>query len=84
MAPNTIAERQVGITSFEVNGTTVNAIAQPYRFYLLSRVQNHVDALAESDREDVLELLRTCGMGELLKMRLSRNIGRHDNREVWL
>ena len=84
MQPNTIAERQVGVTRFEVNGTMVNAIAQPYRFYLLSRLQKHVDALTESDRENVLEMLRSCGMGKLMEMRLSRDIGRHDNREVWL
>ena len=84
MEPNTIAERQVGIASFDVSGTTVKAIAQPYRFYLLSRMQNHVDSLAEEDRKGVLELLQACGMGELMKMRLTRNIGRHDNREVWL
>lgn len=84
MATNTIAERQVGIASFDVADTTVRAIAQPYRFYLLSRMQNYVDSLVEGDKKDVLELLQTCGMAELLKMRLSRNIGRHDNREVWL
>ena len=53
----------------------VNAIAQPYRFYLLSRLQKHVDALTESDRENVLEMLRSCGMGKLMEMRLSRDIG---------
>ena len=29
----------------------------------------HVDALTESDRENVLEMLRSCGMGELMEMR---------------
>jgi len=84
MATNTTAERQVGIASFEVTGTTVKAIAQPYRFYLLSRMQNHVDSLAEEDRKGVIELLQACCMSELMQMRLSRNIGRDDNREVWL
>jgi hypothetical protein len=84
MAPNTTAERQVGIASFQVTDTTVKAIAQPYRFYLLSRMQNYVDSLAKGDKKDVLELLQACGMEELMKMRLSRYIGRHENREVWL
>ena len=84
MEPNTIAERHVGIAGFEVEGTTINAIAQPYRFYLLSRVQNYVDSLTGSDKEGVFELLHSCGLSELMQMRLSREIGRNDNREVWL
>jgi glutathione S-transferase len=84
MAANTTAERQVGIASFQVADTTVNAIAQPYRFYLLSRMQNYVESLAEDDKKSVLDLLQACGMAELMKMRLSRDIGRHENREVWL
>ena len=84
MEPNTIAERHVGIASFEVEGTTINAIAQPYRFYLLGRVQNYVDSLTGNDKENVLELLQSCGMSELMRLRISREIGRHDNREVWL
>jgi glutathione S-transferase len=80
----TIAERHVGIASFEIRETTISAIAQPYRFYLLSRVHNYVDSLTGSDKESVLELLQSCGMHELMQMRLSREIGRYDNREVWL
>ena len=84
MDPCTIAERHVGIASFDIEGTTINAIAQPYRFYLLSRLQNYVDSLKGSDKKSVIELLQSCGLSELMQMRLTRGIGRHENREVWL
>ena len=49
---------------------------------LLSLVQNYVDSLAGSDKESVLELLQSCGLSEVMQMCLSREIGRHDNREA--
>ena len=80
----TIIERAVGVGSFEVRGTTVNAIAQPYRFYLLKRVQDEVKGLPEKDRDAVEAMLEACDMRDLLSMTLSREIGRKNNREVWL
>ena len=80
----TVAERSVGVAEFDVGGTAVRAIAQPYRFYLLKRVQDFVDSLTGIEKKDVLELLQSCGMSDLLEARLSRQIGRHDNREVWI
>jgi len=84
MQANTVAERQVGIAGFKVEGTAISAIAQPYRFYLLSRVQSFYDSLGSDDKESVFSLLQACNMSDLLELRLSRKIGRHDNREVWL
>ena len=49
---------------------------------LLSRVQNYVDSVAGSDKESVLELSQSCGLSEVMRKRLSKEIGRHDNREA--
>ena len=59
-------------------------MAQPFRFYVLSRMQDEYDALNEKDRQDVDSLLAACNMRELLELRLARAIGRHNNLEVWL
>ena len=84
MPSNTVAERQVGFTEFKVRESQVQAIAQPYRFYLLSRVQNHIGSLPDHEKTAAQELLQQCDMKSLLRTRLTREIGRHNNREVWL
>lgn len=80
----TIAERALGMGNFEVRGQTISAIAQPYRFYLLQRVQGEYTSLDKTDQAAVANLLKDCGMSEILDLRLTRRIGRENNREVWL
>jgi len=84
LAPGTQVIRGVGPGTFELRGVTVNALAQPFRFYLLKRVQDELDSLSEQDKNDVAELLSACDMAEILEFRLSRDIGREKNLEVWL
>ncbi|MDG2304328.1 MAG: glutathione S-transferase family protein [Candidatus Binatia bacterium] len=84
LAAGTEVMRGVGLAPFTVEGTTVNALAQPYRYYLLKRVQDEVAGLSEGARADVLELLERCEMAEVLDFRLTRGIGRENNLEVWL
>lgn len=78
------AERMVGMCEFDLRGQTVTAIAQTYRFYLLQRVHELYDTLADGDRVAVDALLTDCGMLELMNTRLDRVVGRDDNLEVWL
>ena len=82
--PLTEVERGLGTCTFEVQGATISAMAQPFRFYALKRVQDEYDALSQAHRTDVDALLAACNMSELLDMRLPREIGRHNNLEVWL
>jgi hypothetical protein len=84
VAPGSECKRYAGDTTFEATGTTINATARPYRFYLLARVQDDFDSLAPTDRSAVEELLTARGMRELLDLRLKRAIGRDNNLEVWL
>ena len=62
----------------------MNAAAQPFRFYLLKRVQDEYQSLGEAARRSVFELLQACGMEVLLQLKISRDIGRKNNLEVWL
>lgn len=79
----TTAERVVGQASFNIRDTTITAWAQPYRFFLLQRVQEEFAELDEASQRAVDQLLRACDMAELLDIKLSRRIGRADNLEVW-
>jgi hypothetical protein len=80
----TIAERGVGTTEFETEGVKISTLAQPYRFYLLARMQSEYDGYSEEDKFEIDALLQACDMKDVLECRLSRDIGRHENREVWL
>lgn len=82
--PGGWAERFVGMGSFEVRGRPMQAAAQPYRFYLLARVQDIYNDLEVADRASVDELMAACDMSELLTITLDRQVGRDDNLEVWL
>lgn len=77
-------ERGVGLASFEVEGRTINALAQPYRFYLLNRVHADFDAMAPTDKSLVEKMLEECHLLPVIDARLKRDIGRQDNREIWL
>ncbi len=76
--------RGVGNCEFEIRGTPISALAQPYRFYLLKRVQDEFAGLDAMAQEDVQSLLSACNMSELLNIKINRDIGRHANLEVWV
>ena len=61
----------------------MSALAQPYRFYLLQRVQDTYASLAADDRTAIDAMLEACGMAAILQLKLERRIGRLDNLEVW-
>jgi len=77
--PRAVSERAV----FEAAGMSIEAIAQPYRFFLLERVQRAVDGLEGEAREAVRELLSRCDMLGVLEARLDRGVDWDGNREVW-
>ena len=72
-----------GMAKFEIRGQSINAIAQPHRFYLLQRVQDIYRSLSGEDRSTVDSLLAECGMTPVITSALSRRIVRSDNLEVW-
>ena len=82
--PGATAERMLGAGQFNVRGQELSSVAQPYRFYLLQRVQAAYDSLDVDGKASVDEMLAACAMSELLTSRLDRQLGRVDNLEVWL
>ncbi len=84
VAAGTEAARTVGMCHFEVEGINYDTWAQPFRFYVLKRMQDLYDGLSAQDQTAVKAMLDACDMTALLDMRLSREIGRARNLEVWL
>ena len=84
MPAGTTAARGVGDASFDLRGIPITAMAQPFRFHVLKRVQDEFEALPGPQRSDVRKLLDACDMVAVLDFKLSRGIGRANNLEVWL
>jgi glutathione S-transferase len=72
-----------GIASFVLRGETIEALAQPHRFYLLQRVQDDYAGLSKTDKVGVDAVLGQSAMGAILEATLSQRIERVDNLEVW-
>ena len=72
-----------GTATFALRGETIEALAQPHRFYLLQRVQDDYASLSETEKVGVDAVLVESGMAAILKAFLSRRIERADNLEVW-
>jgi glutathione S-transferase len=72
-----------GTATFDLRGETIEALAQPHRFYLLQRVQDDYRALSEPDKAKIDDLLQAAGMKAILEAKLNRYIVRADNLEVW-
>ena len=84
LLPGTTVARGAGTATFDLIGTGIRAMAQPFRFHVLKRVQDEFEALDDKDRGEVAALLAACDMAEVLDLKLTRGIGRHNNLEVWL
>ena len=72
-----------GTASFVLRGETIEALAQPHRFYLLQRVQDDYASLSEMEKVGVDAVLLESGMAAIVKASLSRRLERADNLEVW-
>ena len=73
-----------GTATFAVRGETIEALAQPHRFYLLQRVQDDYASLSETEKAAVDVVLSKSGMTAILDTSLNRRIERADNLEVWV
>ncbi len=69
---------------FTARGEQLAAGAQPYRFYLLQRVQDHFGTLSSDEQVTVKSLLKRCDLDEVLDITLERRLGCEGNLEIWL
>lgn len=84
LQPETPILRGVGQCEFVLRGKTISALAQPYRFYLLKKVQDAFHTLSEIDQNEVRRLLEQCDMLAVLNLTIDREIVRRNNHEIWL
>jgi hypothetical protein len=73
-----------GKARFTVRDQTMVAGAQPYRFFVLQSVQDCYARCSADERIGIDELLQSCGLDELLDIKLARRLGQQDNLEVWV
>ena len=73
----------MGTAEFTLRDESITALAQPYRFYLLQRVQSIYADLDSTGRAAVDEILDACGMSAILSTTLDRRITRAGNLEIW-
>jgi glutathione S-transferase len=78
------ADRMIGQCEFSVRGQSVAAVAQPYRFFLLQRVQDLYESMSAPDQAAVKAMLTDCGMAQILQARLTRRIEQSGNLELWV
>ena len=74
----------LGSGEFTLRAQTISALAQPYRFYLLQRVQAIYASLPVSSQASVEQMLKACGFQEVLSIKLDRGLVRSGNLEVWV
>ena len=75
--------RNIGFCAFQWRGLNISAAVFPYRIFMLQRIQDAYDKLADSDRAAVDALLAATGLADILTSRSVRRVERHDNREIW-
>jgi len=76
-------ERGVSFGEFDLRGTKITALAQPWRFFLLARMQKAFNELGDGPKEEVRALMQNLGLEPLLFLTIDREVKRHDNLEVW-
>ncbi|MBW2329053.1 MAG: glutathione S-transferase [Deltaproteobacteria bacterium] len=76
-------ERGVGFGEFELRGAKITALAQPWRFFLLARMQKAFNELDDTPKEEVRAFMQDLGLETLLTLTINREVKRHDNLEVW-
>ena len=82
--PGAIAERFFDKASFQIRGQEIGSVAQPYRFYMLQKVHDLYHDLNAEAQADVAALFESCGLREMLNIRLNRRLAISDNLDVWV
>jgi len=76
-------DRSIGAAEFDWRGHRVRVGVMPYRLYLLQKVQEVADRAAPDAFAAMQTLLAETGLQDLLTLRTSRRVLRHNHLEVW-
>jgi len=75
--------RTLGQGRFELRGTEVQTLVWPYNLYLLQRITDAFDALAQPDQLRVSAYFAAHGLDGLLTLKAQRRVARSGHIEVW-
>jgi len=75
--------RTLGQGRFELRGTEVQTLVWPYNLYLLQRITDAFDALAEPEQRRVSAYFAAHGLDGLLTLKAQRRVARSGHIEVW-
>lgn len=78
-----VQDRWLGQVEFNWRGHQLRVGVMPYRLYLLQKIQDVADAAAPHALAGMNVLLDETGLSELLTLRTSRRVLRHNHLEVW-
>ena len=74
----------LGSVEFQVRDRPIKAAIEPYRHFQLQRIHQIFDEAEKKMQIQIKQILESCGMADVLNIRLNRPIGRKNNLEVWL
>ena len=74
----------IGSVEFQVRDRPIKAAIEPYRHFQLQRIHQIFDEAEKKVQVQIKQILESCGMADVLNIRLNRPIGRKNNLEVWL
>lgn len=74
----------LGSVEFQVRDRPIKAAIEPYRHFQLQRIHQIFDEAEKKVQVQIKQILESCGMADVLNIRLNRPIGRKNNLEVWL
>ena len=74
----------LGSVEFQVRDRPIKAAIEPYRHFQLQRIHQIFDEVEKKVQVQIKQILESCGMADVLNIRLNRPIGRKNNLEVWL
>jgi glutathione S-transferase len=75
--------RGIGFAEFDWRGHRISTAVLPYRFYLLQRLQDHVEGASVADQNAIRDLFSRTGLASLLDIRTDRRVIRENHREAW-
>ena len=75
--------RTLGQGRFQLRGTEVQTLVWPYNLYLLQRITDAFDALAQPEQRRVSAYFAEHGLDGLLTLKAQRRVARSGHIEVW-
>ncbi len=75
--------RTLGQGRFQLRGTEVQTLVWPYNLYLLQRITDAFDALAQPEQSRVSAYFAEHGLDGLLTLKAQRRVARSGHIEVW-